>query len=217
MGRITLVCTAHTEEGLCNENELVKILLEVVPDVIFEEIRPADFDSYYGKKSKYTLETRAVTHYLKGRQAQQVPVDDYDSPEGFGPKILALDRFVQSRSPEYCAIIDEMGQMKFQFGFRYLNSQRFVSHVKKSDQLYEEAVFTHGNAAAKEMLSLWNEQVRKRDVAMLENIYGFSRNNPFKEGVFLVGAGHMLAITEGVESRMKGQPSLVAWKFWNRP
>ena len=78
MGRITLVCTAHTEDGLCNENELLQILLAVGPDVIFEELRPADFSSFYGDTSKHTLEMRAVTSYLKGRQARQVPVDDYD-------------------------------------------------------------------------------------------------------------------------------------------
>lgn len=216
MGRITLVCTAHTENGLCNENELLEILQAIGPDVIFEELRSADFDAFYGDKSKHTLEMRAVTRYLKSKKARQVPVDDYEAPKDFGPKIVALDKFVEWKSREYCVVIDEMKRMKAEFGFSYLNSPNFVSHANRSDQLYREAVSTYGNDAAKSMLSMWNEQVRKRDSSMLENIYEFCRKCEFVEGVFLVGAGHMSAIVEGIQVRMKEQPTLVAWKFWNR-
>ncbi len=216
MGRITLVCTAHVEVGLCNENELVGILQAVDPDVIFEELRSADFDSFYGDTSKHTLEMRAITSFLKSRQVRQVPVDNYEFPESFGPKLRALERFVESRSREYCAVIDEMHQMKFEFGFRYLNSPNFVAHVKKSEHLYEQAVITYGNDAAHKLHLTWNEQMRNRDSSMLENIYAFCRKSDFMNGVFLVGAGHMPAIVEGIENRMNEQSSPIDWKFWNR-
>src|SRR5207247_836585 len=181
VGRITLVCTAHIENGLCNENELLKILQAVGPDVIFEEIRPSDFDSYYSHKSKHTLEMRAITKYLKVRPARQVPVDDYEVPESFGRNIHVLDKFVESRSREYCAVMDEMHQMKCEFGFRYLNSPNFVAHIRKSDQLFEETVFKYGGDDLKELLSMWNEQLHRRDNSMLENVFGFCRKSTFIE------------------------------------
>ena len=77
MGRITLVCTVHSERGLCNENELFRILETIGPEVIFEEIRPSDFESYYGDKSKHTLEMRTVDD--RGRsQLDNLSVDAND-------------------------------------------------------------------------------------------------------------------------------------------
>lgn len=217
MRRITLIGTVHRETGKCNEHELANILLSVGPEVIFEELRPADFDWLYGDDSRHTVEMQAIKKYLEGRQVRQVPVDVYEIPESFGPRVHALDEFVESRSGAYREVMDEMNQMKSELGFNYLNSQDFIAHIKKSEQLYKDAVHTYGNDSAKRMLSEWNDQIRKRDSSMLENIYSFCRRTDFMEAVFLVGAGHMSSIEDGIESRMKEQPTLVAWKFWNRP
>lgn len=217
MGRITLICTAHSESGKCNEHELAKILLAVGPEVIFEEIRPADFESFYADESKYNIEMRAIKEYLKGRKAQQVPVDDYETPDGFGPYMRALDEFVESRSNAHRDAMDEISRNKSELGFSYLNSSAFVSRIKESERLYQEAVSKYGNDLAKSKLSEWNDQIRKRDASMLENIYKFCQRTDFMEGAFLVGAGHISSIMDGIERRMKDQPILVTWRFWNGP
>ncbi len=217
MGRITLVCTAHREIGKCNEHELVQILLAVGPEVIFEEIRPDDFESFYADESKYNVEMRAIKEYLKGRNARQVPVDDYETPEGFGPHIRALDEFVASRNDAYRYTMDEMHQMQSELGFSYLNSSAFVSSIKESERLYQEAVSKYGNDLARSTLSEWNDQIRKRNSSMLGSIYRFCQQTDFTEGVFLVGAGHMSSIMDGIERRMKYQPTFVTWRFWNGP
>ncbi len=149
MRRITLVCTAHREIGKCNEHELVKILLAVGPEVIFEEIRPGDFESSYADESKYNVEMRAIKEYLKVRKARQVPVDDYETPEGFGSYMRALEEFVASRSGAYRDAIDEMSRKQFELGFSYLNSSAFISSIKESERLYQEAVYKYGNDLAK--------------------------------------------------------------------
>lgn len=215
MGRITLVCTAHRESGKCNEYELAKILLAVGPEVIFEEIRPGDFESFYADESKYSVEMRAIREYLKGRKARQVPVDDYETPEGFGPYMRALEEFVASKSGAYRDAMDEMSRKKFELGFAYLNSSVFISSLKESERLYQEAVSKYGNDLATSKLAEWNDQIHKRGASMLENIYRFCQRTDFMEGVFLVGAGHMLSIMNGIERRMEGQPTVVTWRFWN--
>lgn len=217
MGRITLICTTHRESGKCNVHELVKILLAVGPEVIFEEIRPADIESSYADESKCNLEMRAIREYLKGRKAQQVPVDDYETLKGFGPYMRALDEFVESRSGAYCDAMDEIYRKQFELGFSYLNSSAFVSSIKKSERLYQETVSKYGNDLAKIKLSEWNDQIRKRDASMLENIYRYCQRTDFMEGAFLVGAGHMSSILDGIERRVKDQLTLVTWRFWNEP
>ena len=214
MRRITLVCTAHREIGKCNEHELVKILLAVGPEVIFEEIRPGDFESSYADESKYNVEMRAIKEYLKVRKARQVPVDDYETPEGFGSYMRALEEFVASRSGAYRDAIDEMSRKQFELGFSYLNSSAFISSIKESERLYQEAVYKYGNDLAKSKLAEWNDQIRKRDASMLESIYRFCQRTDFMEGVFLVGAAHMSSIMDGIERRMKDQPTVVTWRLW---
>jgi hypothetical protein len=215
VGRITLICTAHSESGKCNEHELSKILLAVGPEVIFEEIRPADFESSYADKSKYNIEMQAIKEYLKSRKAQQVPVDDYEISDGFGPYMRALDEFVESMSGAYHDAMDEIFRNKSELGFSYLNSSAFVSRIKESERLYQETVSKYGNDLAKSKLSEWNDQIRKRDASMLGNIYKFCQRIEFIEGVFLVGAAHISSIMDGIERYMKDQPTLVTWRFWN--
>jgi hypothetical protein len=217
MGRITLVCTTHRDNGKCNEAELVKILLAIGPEVIFEEIRPDDYESIYADESKYSLEMRAIKEYLKGRKARQVPVDDYEIPEGFMSEMRALNDFVDSRSDAYCDAMDEIDRKQFELGFNYLNSSEFDSSIKKSELLYREAVLKYGNNLAKSKLLEWNDQIRKRETSMLGNLYSFCQHTDFMEGVFLVGSAHMHSIMDGIEQRLKDQPTLITWRFWNRP
>jgi hypothetical protein len=203
MGKITLVGTAHREDGLCNEGELLKILEAISPDVIFEEIRPSDFEARYRDTSKHTLEMRAVGRYLKTKPARQVPVDDYVVPDGFLRDMAQMEEYVQTCGAEYCELMDKMGEKKHLLGFRFLNSPEFEALNKRVNESYERAIAASGREDLKKTLSIYNEQMRRRDAAMVENIHDFCRNTPFREGVFLVGAGHMPAILEEIESRTR--------------
>lgn len=214
MGQITLICATHRESGKCNVNELIKILQSVGPEVIFDEIRSADFESSYSDESKHTLEMRAIREYLKGRKAQQIPVDDYEATEGFGPHIRALEGFVASRSGAYSDVMDEICQKQFELGFNYLNSSALVSSIKQSERLYQEIISKYGNDHAKNKLSELNDLIRERDASMLENIYRYCGGSDFMEGAFLVGAGHLPSILDGIERRMNVQQTIVAWRFW---
>ena len=216
MGKITLVCTVHNETGLCNEDELMRILESVGPDVIFEEILPSDFDSYYRDKSKQTLETRTVGRYLKVRPARQVPVDEFVIPESLPRDMGSLFDYVESHSIEYRALIAERDQKTHQHGFRYLNSQEFEALSKRSRESFEKTIALSGSEGLKKILSTWNELLRRRENSMLENIHDFCRKSSFTEGVFLVGAGHMSSIVEDIESRKNTEADIVDWKIWTR-
>src|SRR5258708_23301673 len=81
MHQITLVCSVHRESELCNAAELLEILRAIEPGVVFEEMLPSDFDSYYKHGTKSSLESRAINRYREFKSFQQVPVDRYDMPE----------------------------------------------------------------------------------------------------------------------------------------
>src|SRR5438309_5809280 len=93
MHKITLVCSMHRENGLCNAGELLEILRAIEPDVGFEEMLPSDFDSYYKHGTKSKLESLAITRYREFKSFQQVPVDRYDMPESLLAEIKRVDCF----------------------------------------------------------------------------------------------------------------------------
>ena len=198
MGRITLVCTVHNERGLCNENELLRILEAIGPEVIFEEIRPSDFQSYYADKSKHTLEMRTVGRYLKRKTGRQVPVDDFVIPEGFRRDLDILFDYVESNNIEYSELIAERDQKTHHLGFRYLNSPEFKALSKNVCESFEKFIAKSGRDDLKKSLLTWNDMMRRRENSMLKNIYDFCRNSPFTEGMFLVGAGHMSSVCENI-------------------
>jgi len=212
VGRITLVCTVHRERGLCNESELIRILETIGPDVIFEEIRPSDFGAYYRDKSFSTLETRAVSSYLKVRPTDQVAVDDYVIPDGFRREMDSLFEYVESTDPEYRRLIAERDQKTYRLGFRYLNSPAFEALSKRARESFEKTIASSGSEGLKKKLWMWNDALRRRDASMIQNIYEFCRKCPFKEGAFLVGAEHISSILEDIASRMKTDGNLVDWK-----
>ena len=166
-------------------------------------------------RSKHTMEMRAILEYAKVKKVRQVPVDDYKLLQDFVPHMRALEEFVKSRSSAYCNAIDEMSRKQFELGLRYLNSSEFISCIKLSERLFQETVHMYGNDLAKAKLAEWKDQICGRDASMLKNIRGFCEQTEFKEGVFLVGAGHMPSIMNSIEQSMKDQNPVVNWRFWN--
>jgi hypothetical protein len=90
MRKIILISSTHREHGLCNARELLKIIRAIGPEVIFEEIRPSDFDFLY--KHLRTLETQAIAKYRESKLFRQIPVDWFDMPaslDDMTPKLIA--------------------------------------------------------------------------------------------------------------------------------
>ena len=116
MHKITLVASAHRESGLCNAEELLKILRAIEPDTIFEESRPSELDSYR------PLEVRAITKYRDSKVFQRVPVDRYDIPANFVAETQRVFDCVKQTSQEYLVLNEEHDNSVYRYGFEYLNS-----------------------------------------------------------------------------------------------
>src|SRR3989442_3419145 len=116
MHKITLVASAHRERGLCNAEELLKILRAIEPDTIFEESRPSELDSHR------PLEVRAITKYRDSKVFQRVPVDRYDIPANFVAETRRVFDYVQQSSEEYRVLDKEHNDNVNRYGFEYINS-----------------------------------------------------------------------------------------------
>lgn len=100
MRKITLVCSLHRDNGLCNAGELLNILRTLDPDAIFGEVLQSNIDFYHPR----SLEGQAVKKFLACKSVTCVRVDQYDIPPNFRALTDSVFDFVAEISSEYRAL-----------------------------------------------------------------------------------------------------------------
>jgi len=211
---ITLVCSAHRENGRCNVEELLRILQALAPVVIFEEFRPGEFDFHYQHGS---VEAHAVKRYCDITPCRQVPVDRYGLAGDEVPRLKGyLDQanaYVARTNQEYQLLEEKNGESTYLHGFQYLNSARCGTILSRMIQIEDETVSRVGNEEWLRAFETWNRLLQSRDQAMVAGIYECCRANPAAPGVFLVGAGHKAGIVNEIEKYAGTDPRLIEWNL----
>jgi hypothetical protein len=207
MHTITPIFSVHKANGKCNVEQLVKILQEIKPDVVFQEVPPLDDRS---------LEAQALKEYCKIKSScQPVYVDEYKAPVDALDTMRLLDagfEDVADRSTEYQQLETERRARTYQDGFVYLNSDAFVKTTVRMEQIEDEMM--EGRAAD---ALRWFRQViqHRREIEMMRNVYSHCRKTAFDTGVFLVGAAHRTGIAKQIENFSGREPDLIAWNFYD--
>jgi len=144
MHKITLICSTHRDNGLCNSGELLKIFRAIEPEVVFEEIRPSDFDLYCKHGARSRLEGRAIERYLEFKLIRRVPVDRYDTPENQLAELMgqfdSVFDYVEQTSREYQFLSEGNDLSVRQFGFGYLNSIVFSEVETRMSEIQEMTI-----------------------------------------------------------------------------
>jgi len=202
MHNITIIFSHHSDIGNCNSDELYKIFLSIIPEVIFEERPPNYFIN--------TLETKSIKMYLKINNVEIIPVDIYIKPRN--EVTYMFSQFI-IHDKEYSEIFDEQESLIELKGFDYLNSDNFFDLFEKKK--IREKQLIDANAFFKEELLriyyLHLEDINTRDNAMLQNIYNYSKENPFNQAVFLIGAGHRKSIIQKINDFDKTSEIKLNW------
>lgn len=204
MHKMTLVCSVHNAIGTCNVEQLVKILREIEPEVVFQEVRSSQEKS---------LEALAVAEYCKFKLCNQVHVDDLNLPSDAFETKHHLDSgfdYVAECSEEYQLLKYENITRTSQYGFSYLNSVDSVQAIARMEEVEDEIM---GGKAA-DALRWWRQFMYDREVEMMRTIYSHCRKHAFDTGVFLVGAGHRTGIAKQIDSFSEREPDLIAWNFY---
>jgi hypothetical protein len=210
MHKITLVCSSHRENGFCNAGELLKILRAIEPETIFEEVRPADFDSY----NKRSLEGHAVAKYRGFKSFQRVPVDRYDMPPDLFVETQRVLDCVEQTSHEYLVLREESDNATHLCGFTYLNSAAFAKVRTRMSEIEEKTINETADQGLIRALERWRHVIRSREREMISVIYEYCRGNAFDTGVFLVGAAHKMGIAKVIEHYSSAEADLIEWKFY---
>ena len=196
MPRVLLVSTIHEEQGLANISELHAILESIRPEVVFLEIPEPAFPDYNdGVRSN--LESNAVRRYGERNDVVLVPVDLPTPDASFFRDLSYLDRRVTAASAAYSQLIDKNSYQVASYGFPYLNSQQSSQAWSDIYGAMHAAIqrLAHDSRLA-EIFEDWKHRNDLRESAMLQKIDKYFLDNPFDNGVLLVGAAHRQPILE---------------------
>ena len=216
MHKITIVYSGHRQNGLCNAGALLEILRALEPEVVFEEMSPSDFDSYYKHRTKSSLESQAIIGYHQVKAFQQVPVDLHMPASRLVEIKSDVDRVldrVEHTNQEYQELDEEKGNRTHHGGFQYLNGAAFTKMMTRMCEIEEKTITQTGDQGLVRALERWRHANHEREVEMVGNIYRYCRENVFDTGVFLLGAAHKTSIVKEIEKHASTEADLISWNF----
>ncbi|HLY70211.1 MAG TPA: hypothetical protein VKR53_10820 [Puia sp.] len=232
MYNITLIGTLHSEDGLCNPDELHKILEEINPEVIFDELPIHFSDMFYSD----SFDMYCANNILLNRRPPGVPpevkcIRRYRQTHNI--KIFPVDIDNRQKSSEYqdeiffmaCTFLkyeaykelnNEKEILITQEGFHYLNSDRFLEFLEKKETLEKNII--ESEIQKNRLLDIHklfhSEEYDNRENAMLENIYNYSKRNQYDQAVFLIGAGHKKSIMRIITEYEKLSEIKLNWTMY---
>jgi len=212
---ITLIATSHNDNGMCNSNELYKIIEQIKPDIIFEELHIDLFDEYYKKFSLNTLETNAINLYLRQNKIMHIPVDRYDlsviKQEYFNPIYKAIDQVNPYHSMLWSMHIDLAEEM----GFKYLNSDLCTSILELKRFWVEKVLNEINNIELSHRYKKWIDNQENRENEMIKNIYNYKDLSNYSNGLFWIGAEHQKSIIKKINEYESKENLKLNWAFYN--
>src|SRR5215510_8898290 len=121
MPKITLVFSAHRENGLCNVPELLRILQTLEPEVAFLERQPSR------AAPDWSLESKAITKYCESTAIRRVIVEQEEAPATLYHELQMVWDCVEQTSEEYLSLREAHHVRAHRYGFEYLNSDVFAA------------------------------------------------------------------------------------------
>jgi len=216
MCRITLIATGHRDHGICNSNELYKIIDQIAPEIIFEEVPPRKFSAIYEGLFTDNLETKTIKRYLQNHPIAHFPVD-IDTNDSFEIQLRKdmneLFNIFDQYSPEYDNFNNHHIFFSGQFGFPYLNSED-CSDLLERKLFFEKDILNNINN--EDLSQIHNNWLDFNDLRMneiIKNIYSYKDLNKYKSALLLVGAEHRKPIIDKIKKLEKNNKPELNWNF----
>lgn len=210
MCTITLVSTIHKEYGNCNSNELLKIIENICPDVIFLEALEDSYSKYdkmmFSQFGVYKerLELKAIQKYSQNHAFEYVPVLDITLSNEFEIKVEIV-----SENKDFQKLLDNYYLLELKDGFQFLNSEKSI--------LLQEEMRELGNQIVddKTLLQKVNVNLDAYENSMLRNIYSFCKEKSFNTAIFMCGVAHRKSIIDKIKECKKNEDIKLNWIIYN--
>ena len=213
MKRIYLVGTSHTPVGEAGVDQLLAILLELSPEVIFVEAPAAWDQETYLSHVPQSLEAMAVREYLSCNAVAVVPVDAPTPDEAFFRSMKHLFNELGHKSYDFFVCDRERNARIASEGFKYLNSEAYAQHYLAKHDVTVKAIQKLRAQWADDAYKEWCATDDLRETAMIANISDYCTRNDFRRAVLLVGADHRQSIIEKSRQMQTMNRTDIEWSY----
>ena len=210
---ITVISSFHKQIGKCNSIELLKIIEDFQPEVIFEELDSDFFNWIYTEGNSPTSnEAKAIKSYLKNCPIDHIPVDTYQFD--FSKLFKGADE-IGRRNPEYTNLWKKHALWIKEHGYTYLNSNYCQNIV---DRLQVLELATLAEIGDEKLLASFKAELaiyENREYEMLRNIYDYCKKTPFENGIFICGIEHRKRLNRLVREFEENESTKIKWYFYD--
>jgi hypothetical protein len=217
MYNITLVCTAHTEIGNCNSEELYKIIESINPDVVFEELSINLFNRFYNENQLIdeSLEVKCLKRYLQNHNIKHIPVDiDITSNLTNSDIDYMIKTF--KKYDAFKKLESEQNFLTEHYGFAYLNSNKcseLFDRIKNAERSLME--FGFNKNLLSHFYKLFHEEHDNRENEILHKIYVYSNENLYNRAVLLIGSAHRNSMIKKIKDYKRNGKLRLNWTIYN--
>ena len=217
MQNISLVFTFHSESSKCNADELYKIIEQINPDVVFEELTPYLHDILYNKgifHDSAPLEFKCIWNYKLQHNIKNIPVDiEVGSTSSEDTDLM----FALFKKHDNCNVIENEQKKKIeQNGFDFLNSDEHSDLVNKQRSIESKILEDVNSNLLSKIYKSFYDDMDFRENIMLNNIYAYSKENNYDRAVFLIGAGHRRSIIRKIAEYQLKEKIKLNWTFYSK-
>lgn len=217
MYNITLISTRHDDIGECNSFALWQILEDLRPQVIFLELPSSLLNqSYIDTTNK--LEINAVRSYINAHKPIIVAVDIDDIPptliDGYNRVIDELKK-LEGPNGEFYNSVSTNKRNAAMYGFKYLNSEHGMAQGEAVSEATTKGLEQINDESLTYTYNAWVQHNNNRENAMLQNIYSYSKDYPYEQAVFLLGAAHRKAMIRKMKNRVENDALKLNWSIYS--
>lgn len=213
MKTITLISSFHIIHGKCNPQELYKIIEQIRPEVIFEELPDDVFNLIYSPfHEPQSLEAIAIKQYIKSYPIQHFPVDNHPVHED---ELFNGAEFVWNNSAEYGELWNMNMKRMGESGYLYLNSSECISMLDKIAEIESSVLTESGQLDQLEILKKEKLLHSTREHEMLNTIYKYASMLSFEHAVFICGVDHRKGIKDKISTFENNGDTRLNWSFFN--
>lgn len=214
MHNITLVSSFHKNLGKCNPDELYKIIEEIQPEIIFEELSFNTFSFVYADSYiPNTIEAIAIKKYLKNYPIKHFPVDTY--PINESDLFNGADK-IAKKSIEYVKLWNEEVTMITQNGYNFLNSKSCIELLDKIRNVEETVLLEINNLKLSREYKSESKLHNKREYEMLRNIYNYSKLYPYNKAMLICGVEHRKPLKQKILEYQTKENLKLNWTFYKQ-
>lgn len=213
MSTITLLSSFHLQRGKCNPSELYKIIEQIQPEIIFEELPYDVFNIVYADGFiPQSLEAFTIKHYLQKYQVKHFPVDTYEFNEA---DMFSGYDIISQNSNEYDELFKQNLAMVTEHGYPYVNSADQSARLEQMRTIEQNVLAAINDEKLSWQYKLEREIFEKREHEMLQNIYGYSKQYPYQQALFICGAEHRKSIMEKIPAKEEKEGLQLNWILYN--